>query len=172
MNPSHAGAAAGGPWVYIVPLLIAGLVMLRNSRARRLRVEMMWIMPTVLLAITGLMLWTQPIRHPLAIVFAGIAFVAGAALGFWRGRLTHITVDPETHALTSKASPVGMILILVVFGARYALRSFGTETAGMLHVSVAEITDILMLLAVGIVCTQRLEMALRATRLVAEHRTA
>jgi hypothetical protein len=65
-----------------------------------------------------------------------------------------------------------MLLILGVFALRYLLNSFRTETAGVLHMSVMEITDVLMLLVVGIVCTQRLEMALRATRLVAQHRTS
>jgi hypothetical protein len=45
-------------------------------------------------------------------------------------------------------------------------------TAGLLHVSVLEVTDTLMLLAVGLVCVQRLEMALRATRLLHEARAS
>jgi hypothetical protein len=171
MNPAPPGAA-GGPWIYIVPLIVVGLVILRNSRARRLRVEVMWVMPTILIAITVLMLIAQPLPHPRALIAAGAALAVGVAIGWWRGRLTSITVDPETHALTSKASPVGMLLILGVFALRYLLNSFRTETAGVLHMSVMEITDVLMLLVVGIVCTQRLEMALRATRLVAQHRTS
>lgn len=164
--------AAGGPWLYLFPLAIFALVILRNSRARRLRVEMLWIMPVILLALTALMFVGQPIRHTAGMVLAGVALAIGVAVGWWRGRLTNITVDPETHALTSKASPVGMMLILGVFALRYALISFKGETAGLLHLSVMEITDVLMMLVVGIVCTQRLEMALRANRLVAEHRTA
>jgi hypothetical protein len=75
-------------------------------------------------------------------------------------------VDPQTHVLTSKTSPLGMLLILAIFAVRYALRSFGAQTAGVLHVSALEITDALMLLAAGLVCAQRLEIALRATRLL------
>jgi hypothetical protein len=170
MNPY--GAQPGGPWVYIVPLLIAGLVILRNSRERNLKVERLWIMPVVLIALTVLTFVAQPPPRLGALGLEVAALVIGVALGWWRGRLTHITVNPDTHDLTSKASPIGMLLILGIFALRYALRSFGGEAAGMLHVSVFEITDALMLLAVGIVCTQRLEMALRATRLVAQHRSA
>jgi hypothetical protein len=172
MHPYAANAQAGGPWVYIIPLLIGGLVILRNSRARSLKVERLWIMPVILIALTALTFVAQPLPRPSAIALEVAALIVGVALGWWRGRLTHITVNPDTHDLTSKASPIGMLLILGIFALRYALRSFGGEAAGMLHVSVFEITDALMLLAVGIVCTQRLEMALRATRLVAEHRSA
>jgi hypothetical protein len=170
MNTYPAGGGAG-PWVLIIPLIVIGLVILRNSRARRLRVEALWIMPTVLIALTVLMLVAQPLPHPRALIAAGAALAVGVAIGWWRGRLTNITVDPETHALTSKASPVGMLLILGVFALRYLLNSFRTETAGVLHMSVMEITDVLMLLVVGIVCTQRLEMALRASRMVADSRS-
>lgn len=160
----------GGPWVFLVPLLIVGMVILRNARARKLKVERLWIAPTIILAMTCLMFAFEP-APTLGMVAADIAVLgAGGLLGWWRGRLTNITVDPDTHELTSRASPWGMLLILLVFGARYALRSFGTETAGFLHVSVREVGDALMLLAVGIVCAQRLEIALRATRLLTEAR--
>jgi hypothetical protein len=94
----------------------------------------------------------------------------GVLAGWWRARLTRITVDPGTHALTSKTSPLGMLLILAIFVVRNGVRSFGAETAGALHVSALQITDALMLLAVGLVCAQRLEIALRATRLLNEAR--
>lgn len=164
------GASPSGPWVYLIPLMIGALVILRNSRARRLRVERLWIMPTVLLALTALTFAVQPLPRMGVVGFEAAALAVGVALGWWRGRLTHITVDQESHDLTSKASPVGMLLILGIFALRYALRSYGANAAGVLHVSVLEITDALMLLAVGIVCTQRLEMALRANRLLAEVR--
>jgi hypothetical protein len=62
-----------------------------------------------------------------------------------------------------------MLLILALFAVRYGVRTIGAET---LHVSVLGVTDALMLLAVGLVCAQRLEIALRATRLVREARSA
>lgn len=169
MDPN---ANPGGLWVLIVPLVVAALVILRNARARQLKVERLWIAPSIILLMAGLVLAAQGMPRPV-MIFADVAALGvGALLGWWRGRLTHITVDPETHALTSKASPVGMLLILTVFALRYGLRSFGSETASLLHVSVMEVTDALVLLAVGIVCVQRLELALRANRLLTEARAA
>lgn len=163
-------ATTSGPWVYLIPLLAVAMIVLRNARERRLKVEQLWVSPLLFLALTGLMFANQPPPSPGLIALDVAALALGALGGWWRGRLTRITVDPATHALTSKTSPVGMLLILAIFGLRYALRSFGAQTAGMLHVSALAITDALMLLAVGIVCTQRLEIALRATRLLNQAR--
>jgi hypothetical protein len=155
-----------GAWTFLVPLVAVGLLLLRNARERRLRVERLWISPTVILGFAALLLVQQPPPSAGLVALFAAALGLGALGGWWRGRLTHIVVDPETHELTSRASPLGMLLILGIFAVRYALRSLGDVTAGLLHVSVLQITDILMLLAVGLVCTQRLEMALRANRLL------
>jgi hypothetical protein len=96
----------------------------------------------------------------------------GAVLGWWRGRLTHIAVDPQTHQLTSRTSPVGMLLILGIFALRYGLRAFAAEGAGNLHMSVTAVADAALVITVGLVCAQRLEIALRATRLLNEARAA
>ena len=164
------GHAPSGPWVYLIPLIAVAMIVLRNARERRLKVERLWISPAVFLLLTATTFASQTPPGPGQLVIDVLALGLGALAGWWRGRLTRVTVDPATHDLTSKASPVGMLLILGVFAVRYALRSFGAQTAGMLHVSALAITDALMLLAVGIVCAQRLEIALRATRLLNEAR--
>ena len=166
------GPAAGGPSIYLIPLIAIALMVLRNARERRLKVERLWISPLLFLVITAGVFASQPAPGPVILVVDLAILALGALAGWWRGRLTRITVDPESHALTSKTSPLGMLLILALFAVRYGLRSFGAETAGMLHVSALVITDALMLLAVGIVCAQRLEIALRATRLLKEARAA
>ena len=67
--------------------------------------------------------------------------------------------------------PLDMVeLVLGIVALRFALRGVAVQSAGALHVSIAEITDAFLLLAVGLVCAQRLEMALRATRLIAAAR--
>lgn len=162
-----------GIWTYLIPLAFVGLAILRNARVRNLRIERLWIAPVIILALTGLALATgQQLPGPRMVAVDVAALVVGAALGWWRGRFTKITVDRETHNLTSQASPVGMLLILGIFAIRFGLRSFAAQNAGALHVSVTEITDTFLLLAVGLVCAQRLEIALRATRLLNEARSS
>jgi branched-subunit amino acid transport protein AzlD len=161
-----------GAWVYLVPLLIIGLVVLRNARARNLKVERLWISPVLLLVLTATTFSQQHMPSPIMIAGDIAALVLGATLGWWRGRFTKITVNPETHSLTSQASPVGMVLILAIMLIRQVVRGYATANATALHVSVVEVTDAFLLLAVGLVCAQRLEMALRANRLLNEARAA
>ncbi|MFC3070082.1 CcdC protein domain-containing protein [Phenylobacterium soli] len=161
-----------GVWAYLFPLIAIGMVILRNSRARRLRIEALWVSPLVILLLVGLALAQEGVPSPAGLALDIAALALGALLGWWRGRFTHITVDPETHALTSRASPVGMLLILGIFALRYGLRTFAAENAGALHMSVSTVADAALVITVGLVCAQRLEIALRASRLLAEARAA
>jgi hypothetical protein len=158
-------------WAYAIPLVLIALVILRNSRARRLRIESLWVMPTVILVLVGLSLSQQGIPSPLMLGIDAAALAAGAGLGWWRGRFTHIGVDPATHQLTSRASPVGMLLILGVFALRTGVRLYAADGASALGVSATAVADAVLVLTVGVVCGQRLEIALRASRLLAEARS-
>jgi hypothetical protein len=157
-------------WTYMIPLVAIALVILRNARARRLRIETLWIMPVVILALVGLSFSQQGLPSPLMLGIDIAALAIGALLGWWRARFTHITVDPATHQLTSRASPVGMLVILGVFALRYAVRMYAAQSASSLGVSAVAVADALLVISVGLVCAQRLEIALRASRLLAEAR--
>ncbi len=86
--------------------------------------------------------------------------------------MMHISVDPETHALNTKASPAAMIFIVAIIAIRFALRGVAMGEASTLHLTVGVITGAFMAFAVGLFGVQRLEMALRATRLLGEARAA
>jgi len=161
-----------GPWTYLAPLLVIAMVVLRNSRARRLRIETLWIGPVIIMALVGLALSQERSVTPLMVVVDVAALALGALFGWWRARLTHIAVDPQTHQLTRRASPVGMLVILGLFAVRYGLRAFTTQNASALHLSVNIVADAALVMTVGLVCAQQLEIALRATRLLNEARAA
>jgi hypothetical protein len=152
----------------IIPLVVIALVILRNSRARRLRIETMWIAPVMIVAMIALALSQEGLPSPLGLVVDLAGVVAGAAIGWWRARFTHIEIDPATHQLTSRASPLGMLIILGVFALRYGLRMYAAQGAGAYGLLA---TDALLVMTVGLVCAQRLEIALRANRLLAERRS-
>ena len=162
-----------------LPYLIGGAVFLvlmvfrlrRMSQSRRLRVELLWITPALLIAVAALAIAPQP---PVGIQWAwlGLSLVIGAALGWYRGKMMHITVDPETHALNTKASPAAMIFILLIVAIRVGLRYLALGEASAWHVSAALITDVFIVFAVGLLGVQRVEMWLRANRLLGEARAA
>jgi hypothetical protein len=154
----------------MVPLVAIAMVILRNARARKLRIETLWIMPVVILALVGLSFSQQGMPSPLMLGIDIAALAIGALLGWWRARFTHITVDPATHQLTSRASPVGMLVILGVFALRYVVRMYTAQNASSLGVSTVGVADALLVITVGLVCAQRLEIALRASRLLEEAR--
>lgn len=157
-------------WAYLLPLALIAVVILRNARARQLRIERMWVAPLVILLISGLSISQQPPSGPMGIGLDVVALGLGALLGWQRGRFTQISVDPATQVITSQTSPIGMLLILVIFALRGGVRVYAMQNAGALHLPVTDLTDAFLLLAVGLVCTQRLEMALRASRLLNEVR--
>ena len=155
-----------GPWVYVIPLVVLAVVFFRNARERRLKIERLWIMPTILLAVAAVTLASQKPPSLLMVGAYALALALGALAGWWRGRLTNITINPDTHELTSKASMFGMLLILGLIVLRRGAGTYAASHAAALHVSALEVTDILLLLAVGLVCAHRLEIALRATRML------
>lgn len=162
-----------------LPYLIGGVIFvlimawrLRSmSQTRPLRLELLWVTPAIILALTALILAPQP-PQGVEWAYLGAGLAIGGAFGWWRGKLMRITVDPETHALNVRASPAGMIFIVVIIAIRFALRGVAMGQASSLHLSVGVITGVFMAFAVGLFGVQRLEMFLRARRMLGEARAA
>ena len=161
-----------GPLIGIVVLVIVmSIRLLRGQKQRPLKLEWMWVMPLVLISVAGVLIAQFP-PHGLEWLWLALAFAAGAGLGWQRGRLMAITVDPQTHMLNQQASPAAMIFLVVLVAIRFGLRSFLTEEAGALHVSAAFLTDVFVVFAVGLLAVTRLEMFLRARGLLEDARAA
>lgn len=158
------------PYSWIIPLVVVAVVMAlrwrRMGQARPLRLEYLWIVPAIYLVIAGLLFATMT-PHGLGWLWSLLALIAGAAIGWQRGKTMRIEVDPETHALNQRSSPAAMAFILAIIALRYALReaaSFGGADV------VALGTDCLVAFALGLLSMTRLEMYLRGSRLLAEAR--
>ena len=108
--------------------------------------------------------------HGLGWLWAGLAFAAGGAIGWYRGTAMRISVDPETHALNQTSSPLAMLFILALIAVRFAIRAGAAYEAGIGKVDVALITDCLVAFALGLLSMTRLEMYLRGSRLLGEAR--
>ena len=160
---------------FIIPLLIVVLVLRRNLRARSLRMERMWIYPAILVAGALGPMQSEPFPGVVPLAGFAVALAVGGAIGWWRGRLTSISIDPTTHEFTSQGSVAGVILIGVVFALRYGISmakaSGPVELPFGEHLDWAGVTQGLTFFAVGTVTAQRIEMFLRCQRLLAEARS-
>jgi hypothetical protein len=158
---------------YLIPIVVIGIVLFFRFRslgkARRLRLERLWIVPAFYLAL-AIFLFAEMTPHGLGWVWAGLALAVGGAVGWYRGSAMKIHVDPETHKLNQVASPLAFLFILALIGLRMAIRAGAAYEAGLGHVDVALITDCLVAMALGLLSMTRLEMFLRGSRLLEEAR--
>jgi hypothetical protein len=105
-------------------------------------------------------------------LWMAIALALGGGFGWYRGKMMHISVDPESHVVNTRASAAAMYFIVVILLARIGLRYVALDQAQAWHLSVTLITGLFLVFAVGLLGIQRLEMFLRAQRLLAEARAA
>lgn len=170
----HTASPQG--WLqYAIPAVIIAVVLffrLRSmSRERPLKVERLWIVPALYLVIAGITFWNMP-PHGMVWGYCGAALLAGAAIGWQRGKLMRIAVDPETHELSQKASPWAMLLLLGLIVIRSVARNADALGVPGVHVDVMMMTDVLIAFALGLLTATRVEMYLRARRLLAEARAS
>src|SRR6185437_5366047 len=109
---------------FIVPVLVFLLILRRSLRERKVRTTRMWLYPVILGAAALYTMAHEPIPGPAAIAsFIGAA-IAGAGLGYLRARHQQFTLDAATSEISSKATPLGTILIGAFFVVRFGLEFF------------------------------------------------
>jgi membrane protein CcdC involved in cytochrome C biogenesis len=151
---------------FAIVAVVLALRMRRMGKMRPLKLETLWVVPAVYLVVAVLMFVQLPPVGSVAIACV-VGLLAGAAVGWQRGKMMHIHVDPETHALNQKASPAAMLFLVGLIAVRMAARSLlGQES----NVSPAMLTDPLISFALGMFSLTRLEMYLRAKRMLEEVR--
>ena len=149
----------------IVAVVLA-LRLRRMGTMRPLKLETLWVVPVLYLGVAALMFWQLPPTGWIGVASAaGLAI--GAAVGWQRGKMMHIHVDPETHALNQKASPAAILFLVALI----LVRSFSRGLLDSEGVSPAMLTDPLIAFALGMFSLTRLEMYLRGKRLLEEARS-
>ncbi len=169
---------AAAPWLsYAIPFAVIAVGMAlrwrRMRRVRKLKIEMLWILPAVYAAIVALVFFESP-PGVSGWAFSLAALAAGAAIGWYRGQMMRITVDPETHELSQQASPAAFFLLIgLIFVRSIARQEMGSGYGPHAdHHATMLATDIVMAFALGLIATTRIEMAFRARRLLAAARLA
>jgi hypothetical protein len=162
---------AGQPaWVtYVVPIVIIvaiGLRLLSARRARRLRLETLAIVPAVYFLVFVGSLWESPPVGLINWLEIVLAVAVGAGLGWQRGKMMRITIDPETHALNQQSSPAALIFIILLMVARRGLMYEGAA----MGLNVPHMIGLLIAFVFGLLAATRAEMFLRARRMLTEAR--
>jgi hypothetical protein len=163
---------AHGNWLTAaLPFVIIAVVIafrLRTmSRERPLKLGTLWIVPAVYLLLTAWILFALP-PTGLGWGLLAVGLIIGSVLGWHRGKLIHIDRNPETGDLRQKASPLAMILLLALIVLKLGARAiFGETAAGHPASGAMLLPDAFIGFALGLLSATRLELYLRAQRLVA-----
>jgi len=165
VHPVQQSWASYAVTIGIIIVMMA-LRLRKAGRMRPLKLGSLWIVPFLYLAVAAMMFVQLPPTGWVAIASC-IGLLIGAAVGWQRGKMMHIHVDPETHALNQKASPAAMLFLVVLIVVRMLARGVIGAEGGL---SPAMLTDPLIAFALGMFTLQRVEMYLRARRLLEEAR--
>ena len=159
----------------VVGAVMLGVVVLRRlvrmgatlGEQRTLQLDALWVAPLVYLGVVILDTVFQP-PHGIEWLWLAAGVAVGAALGWWRGKTVEIQVNPDTRELTTRTSASTAIYIVALLLVRFGLGTLLVGEAGSLHLTLQLIAGLLLTFGLGLVAAQRLEMTLRAARLLAE----
>jgi hypothetical protein len=95
----------------------------------------------------------------------------GVAAGWHRGKLIRINRDPDTGELRQKASPLAMLLLLALIVLKLGAKAiFGESASAQPGSSAMLLTDAFIGFAMGLLSATRLELYIRARRILASER--
>ncbi|WP_375380297.1 DUF1453 domain-containing protein [uncultured Sphingomonas sp.] len=155
----------GGIAQYLIPIAVIAVVFAfrarRMSRTRPLKLGQLWIVPA-LYAMMVVLAFVRVSPNAAGWGAAAVGLAVGGALGWWRGKTIAIHVDPVTQTLSQRASPVGILILLALVVTRSAAQMGGRAA----HLDVTTLTNGLLPLALGTFTMMRVEMYLRAKRVL------
>ena len=153
--------------VYLVMAVAVIFMIRRNLGSRRIRAGTLWVFPVLLLAIAAVSVAQSPPHNAVGVAILTVGALGGAVAGWYRGKLTHITLDAETGVLTGKGSAIGLMIILGLLVARYAIRTWAQTHPDHAGIAVA-IADAAFLFGFATLIVSRLEIWLRCRKLMAD----
>lgn len=155
----------------MIPIMLV-VVLLKNRRKRVLKPQLLWVMPAIVLPLIGLGIWgsaqSPNMAHapfgPDAWAVLAIGGLLGGVAGWYRGKTVTIEKEPD-GSLMAQASPLGLILLVVLFAGRSLLRDLIESHAAAWHLNALAVTDAFLVFAMGLIVIQRVEMYIRARRI-------
>jgi hypothetical protein len=156
---------------YIVPLLVAALLIRRSMQARKVNTSRMWIRPIALLLMLAGALAYAPMPGVIAIAAFLAAAVAGVAAGGYMASHQHLSIDEATGHVSSRSSTIGTLLVLGLFAIRFGAKLVFPELAnpGHSHSVMTQAANGLLIFTVAVLITQTLSIWRRTQPLIAAH---
>jgi len=152
---------------FVIIAIVVALRLRSMSKERPLKISTLWVVPVLYVVLVGWMLFAlPPTIVGWSLVAAGV--VIGAVLGWHRGKMISIERNAETGELRQKASPLAMLLLVALIVLKLGARAiFGENAATQPGSNAMLMTDAFIGFALGLLSATRLELYLRAKRLLA-----
>ncbi|GAC1413816.1 MAG: hypothetical protein NVSMB69_16100 [Novosphingobium sp.] len=131
MNP-QPGQGLTGLIPYAVIALVLVIRLRRVGKTRPLRLWALWLLP-VLYAVFAIGLLVTLPPHGVGWLWCALALAAGSAIGWQRGRMMRIVVDPATGTLQQSQSLAGVLFLVALVAARSLLRQETMTDAAHRH---------------------------------------
>ena len=151
---------------YVLPAIVFIVIFAararRMSQLRPLKLERLWIVPAVYLVLVVVTFATKP-PHATGWLVSLLALAIGTAVGWQRGRMMTIVVDPVTRALNQKGSPVAILFLFAIVAVKVVAQNEGAA----MGFDVALVTDAALAFGLGMFTATRVEMYLRARQMLA-----
>lgn len=164
--PHQGGSLASLLLPFVIIAVVLALRIRSMSKERPLKVGTLWVVPVLYLLIAGSMLFTltpSPLGWGLLVTGLGV----GLVVGWHRGKLIRIDRNAETGELRQKASPLAMLLVFALIVLKLGARAiFGDTAAGHPGSSAMLLTDAFIGFALGLLSATRMELYLRARRIL------
>ena len=156
---------------YLVPLLVAALIVRRSGRTRRISLNRIWIAPGIFVLMTVGALATEPVPGLAVIAVFIAAALAGGGLGYLGAHHQQLSIDPETGKISSRATAIGTLLVLGLFLFRFALKLVYPQmgTYGPAGSPVTQTANGLLIFTVAMLIVRSIAIWNRAQPLLAAH---
>jgi hypothetical protein len=142
-------ADLSNPLVDLAGLLLIGVLLLGQIRTRRVSVRRLWLIPLLIIILTGIVIAANPPSDVSGWGWLGLALVIGLIVGAARVAFTDVRhVDPKTGALLVQSTLIGIVLWLVIWAARIIIRQVVGRSEPDAS-TAALVTAILLTFAVG-----------------------
>lgn len=157
------------------PLLTLTLVLLVRLRRRQdekpLSGRFLWLPPLIYLAaVIAMLVRDRPTLSGWLLLLAGLGL--GATVGWFRGRLFALRIDPASGAVLRRRSRAAVLLLIGIVAVRFLANLWigpaADPSSGGEQALLA--TDFMLGCVFGLLLVTRIEIALRAQRLRAAHR--